>query len=142
GDGNVVVGEGTNARFELEAFRWTAAGGMVGLGDLPGLGINSVAYGVSADGGGIVGAGKSEAFRWTAAGGRVGLGGSSEVAYGVSANGLVIVGYGTPASGGTEAFRWTSETGMVGLGGGFALATSGDGCCRGVVPNGDLTSDR
>ena len=35
GDGSVVVGNTHNASGR-EAFRWTSAGGMVGLGDLPG----------------------------------------------------------------------------------------------------------
>ena len=39
-NGLVVVGQGDSARGAVgsgrEAFRWTQAGGMVGLGDLPG----------------------------------------------------------------------------------------------------------
>lgn len=36
-DGSVVVGFGAPAAPSFfEAFRWTSAGGMVGLGDLPG----------------------------------------------------------------------------------------------------------
>ncbi len=76
-DGSVVVGFGFSALGQ-EAFRWTAAGGMVGLGDLPGGDFQSIAKGASADGAVIVGYGESalgqEAFRWTEAGGMVGLG--------------------------------------------------------------------
>ncbi|MEX2141720.1 MAG: PEP-CTERM sorting domain-containing protein [Pirellulales bacterium] len=69
-DGSVVVGwsESSNGR---EAFRWTEAGGMVGLGDLQGGVLRSIASGISADGSVIVGTGNStgtffgEAFLWT-----------------------------------------------------------------------------
>jgi probable HAF family extracellular repeat protein len=120
-----------------EAFRWTEAGGLVGLGDRPGGGFSSEAHGVSADGGVIVGWGDSgetngsEAFRWTAAGGLVGLGDlpggvfTSE-ANGVSADGRVIVGQGFSANG-PEAFRWTEAGGLVGLGdppGGWFYSTA------------------
>ena len=62
----------------LEAFRLALAGGMVGLGDLPGGTFGCAANGVSADGSTVVRVGNStlgqEAFRWTAAGHIVGLG--------------------------------------------------------------------
>ena len=104
-----------------EAFRWTQAGGMVGLGDLTGGSFSSNAQGVNSDGSVVVGVGTSasgiaEAFRWTQAGGMVGLGdltGGSflSVARGVNSDGSVVVGYGTSASG-IEAFRWTQAGGM------------------------------
>jgi probable HAF family extracellular repeat protein len=106
------------------AFRWTQAGGMVGLGDLPGGVFFSAANGVSADGAVVVGRGSSsngnEAFRWTQAGGMVGLGdlpggGFFSAANGVSADGAVVVGRGNGGNG-DEAFRWTQAGGMVGLG--------------------------
>jgi probable HAF family extracellular repeat protein len=53
-DGTTVVGTSQSSN-GLEAFRWTARSGMIGLGDLPGGGFRSVAYGVSADGSVIVG---------------------------------------------------------------------------------------
>jgi probable HAF family extracellular repeat protein len=74
-DGSVVVGESESGS-GTEAFRWTQAEGMVGLGG----GGGSIAYGVSADGSVIVGTCRStktsddEAFRWTQAEGIVGLG--------------------------------------------------------------------
>ncbi len=146
-DGSVVVGDSFSDIFnfyeyESQAFRWTASGGMVGLGDFPGGMLFSYATGVSADGSVVVGSGSSDsggqAFRWTESGGMVGLGdlpGGYFVsnANGVSADGSVIVGKGESASGG-EAFRWTESGGMVGLGdlpGGYfssnALDVSADG---------------
>jgi probable HAF family extracellular repeat protein len=130
-DGSVVVGRGTSPSVGLglptsgasEAFRWTSGGGMVGLGDLPGGGFFSSAFGVSADGSVVVGQGYSasgyEAFRWTSGEGLVGLGdlpggGFDSEARGVSADGSVVVGQGYSASG-YEAFRWTSGGGMVSL---------------------------
>ena len=113
-----------------------------GLGDLPGLTIESMASSVSSDGSVVVGNSDSsiglQAFRWTASDGMVGLGelpGGNSVsdAKGVSADGLTVVGISQSANG-HEAFRWTSGTGMVGLGdlpgGSFssnAAATSADG---------------
>src|SRR5262245_54982250 len=75
--GDVVVG--VSAIFNgSEAYRWTAATGMVGLGHLPDALPFSLAYGVSADGAVVVGQSETargnEAFRWTAATGMVGLG--------------------------------------------------------------------
>jgi uncharacterized membrane protein len=53
----------------VEAFRWTAQTGMVGLGPVPGFS-NSVAYDTSADGTVVVGTTdaffeEAPAFRWT-----------------------------------------------------------------------------
>jgi len=128
-DGSVVVGESGSANGG-EAFRWTAATGMVGLGDLGGGEFYSSAIRVSADGSVVVGASRSptsgsrvEAYRWTAATGMVGMGylpggESSSVASGVSGDGSVVAGVSTsdlsPSFG--EAFRWTGATGLVGLG--------------------------
>ena len=139
-DGRVVVGESSSGA-GWEAFRWTAATGMVGLGDLPGGSFYSRATAVSADGRVVVGEGRSEAgteaFRWTAAGGGGGGGGGGEMvglgylsgahkfskATGVSGDGTVIVG---SSSGG--AFRWTATGGMAGLGLPFEpAAISADG---------------
>ncbi len=130
-DGSVVVGTATAAgalpglgTTHLEAFRWTSAGGMVGLGDLSGDLSWSDARGVSDDGTVVVGFlnGNTpvEAMRWTSSTGMVGLGDLSggvfnSRAYGVSADGSVIVGHGDSASG-TEAVLWTSAGGMMGLG--------------------------
>src|SRR5262249_37302076 len=84
-DGSAVVGWSSSAPLPgaggvIEAFRWTANEGMVGLGFLPGgVSVESEAYDASADGSVVVGRSSSasglfEAFRWTAEGGMVGLG--------------------------------------------------------------------
>jgi len=133
-DGSVVVGRSQSAYSSpgehFEAFRWTEATGMVGLGDLPGGDFNSWAAGVSADGTVVAGRGsiggpganRLRAFRWTAQTGMVDLGlmpGGSMWSLGtaVSADGLVVVGFGDSESASLrEAFRWTATEGMVGLG--------------------------
>jgi probable HAF family extracellular repeat protein len=56
GDGTAVVGYSFDQGFVHEAFVWTAATGMVGLGSLPGALIaDSLANAVSADGSTVVG---------------------------------------------------------------------------------------
>ncbi|MFL5284729.1 MAG: hypothetical protein ACJ8AW_28030 [Rhodopila sp.] len=87
-DGSVVVGSSGHydayawyawAHYE-QAFRWTAATGMIGLGILPGY-VDSQATAVSADGSVVAGDSYSDsiwtlhqqALRWTAATGMVGL---------------------------------------------------------------------
>src|SRR6516162_4790470 len=121
-DGTVVVGEGLTIPSHGQAFRWTAASGMVGLGFLPGRDF-STANGVNADGKVVVGSSARfrlpppvQAFRWTAATGMVGLGflpGDNEsLANGVNAGGTVVVGQALDASGPNQAFRWTAETRM------------------------------
>src|SRR5262245_27089410 len=55
-DGSVVVG-GSDG----QAFRWTEAGGMVGLGDIPGGLVQSSGAAVSGDGSAVVGFGTSAA---------------------------------------------------------------------------------
>ena len=145
GDGSVVVG---NSLFGsgYEAFRWTSAGGMVGIGKPPGD-HSSYARGINGDGSVVVGGSDYvvdddnlgfRAFRWTAAGGMQDLGylpggAIQSVALGVSADGSVIVGSSESASG-YQAFRWTAAGGMQGLGdlpGGWfqseANGASGDG---------------
>jgi probable HAF family extracellular repeat protein len=162
-DGSVVVGGGVSfsgGAAHTEAFRWTAASGMVGLGDLPGGIFSSYATDVSADGSAIVGYsssgnGFSEAFRWTAASGIVGLGdlpggGFFSEAKGISADGSIVVGQSRiPVFGNSdlEAFRWTASAGMVGLGdlpgGDFysdALDVSADGST--IVGEGNSDSGR
>jgi probable HAF family extracellular repeat protein len=123
GDGSVIVGV-SDSGTGVEAFRWTATGGIIGLGDLPGGNFFSVAEDVSADGSVVVGLGASasgaEAFRWTESGGMVGLGDlpggrfESTAEGGVSADGSVVVGYSDSAAG-QQAFIWTAERGMESL---------------------------
>src|ERR1017187_3557474 len=137
GDGSVVVGtSGEDTSYGNNfyiAFRWTAGSGMVSVG----VGYESFANCVSADGTVVVGTSESnylspdQAFRWTAGSGMVGLGhlpgGTYSSPNGISAYGSVIVGSGSSSSG-NQAFRWTAGTGMVGLGylpGGNSSSASG-----------------
>ena len=143
-DGSIVAGGGQTG-VTGQAARWTAATGLVGLGNGPG-GSSTGAAGISGDGSVIVGTlGDVEAMRWTASTGFAGLGflgGGGDrnfrtsAAYGTSFDGSVIVGYsttGVPVGVNGEAFRWTAATGMVGLGflpgnnGSRALATNANG---------------
>ncbi|MCK5001056.1 MAG: hypothetical protein KAS23_16045 [Anaerohalosphaera sp.] len=123
-DGSVVVGrmswfESYPHVWVREAFRWTQAEGMKGLGDLPGGSFYSIALDVSADGSVVVGYSNTDwgdrAFRWTASEGIQDIGclpgnGTSR-AWAVSADGSVVVGIS-----GNQAFRWTSSEGIQGLG--------------------------
>ena len=70
-NGKVVVGNCCFGIGNPQAFRWTAASGMVGLGSLPGF-MSSDARGVNANGKVVVGSardasGAFQAFRWTRA---------------------------------------------------------------------------
>ncbi|WP_046660893.1 HAF repeat-containing PEP-CTERM protein [Microcystis aeruginosa] len=129
-DGSVVVGFSDRAAtgnpyIGWEAFRWTQATGMVGLGDLPGGDFGSLASEVSGDGSVVVGYSVStnnflNAFRWTQGTGMVGLGdlpggGFDNFASGVSFDGSVVVG-GSNTDIGPQAFLWTQAMGTVGLG--------------------------
>src|ERR1039458_5486853 len=131
GDGSVVVGtSGEDTSYGNNfyiAFRWTAGSGMVSVG----VGYESFANCVSADGTVVVGTSESnylspdQAFRWTAGSGMVGLGyvpgGNSSSATAVSGDGSIVVGSSgyqdyVGAPGNYQAFRWTAGSGMVGLG--------------------------
>jgi probable HAF family extracellular repeat protein len=141
-DGSTVVGW-SNYDFlgNAEAFRWTAATGMVGLGTIPNPAtpyIGTFVSGVSGDGSTVFGVGYAaspdfstisfEAFIWTPATGLVALGGlpgappqywtSSPYSEpsGVSADGSTVVGDANNAQNRDEAFVWRASTGMVGLG--------------------------
>jgi len=135
----VVVGYSRPAAGYREAFRWTEATGMVGLGHLPGADfLFSRAHALSADGSAVVGVSASaegtQAFRWTEAAGMVGLGDLAggdfwSEALAVSADGCVVVGWSESGSG-REAFRWTESEGIIAMGGGFgsvAYGVSADG---------------
>ena len=119
-DGSVVVGVATSTGGDGEAFLWTAADGMVGLGDLPGGDFGSGAYGISADGSTVVGqalgASGREAFVWTSDDGMIGLGDLAggnfqSIANDASADGSTVVGQGRVESG-TAAFIWDETHGM------------------------------
>jgi probable HAF family extracellular repeat protein len=128
-DGTVVVGINSSSfAVTNQAFRWTAAGGMIGLGYLPGDS-QSVSAAVNADGSVVAGYSTSgiagrfpQAIRRTGPGGLIGLGYLSgyngSTAAGVSADGSVVVGisYINEMCCDTQAVRWTAAGGMVGLG--------------------------
>ena len=141
-DGSIIVGAGAGEPQQYpyisEAFRWTEATGMVGLGDLDPGGYSGLRD-VSADGSVGAGWGASsngiEAVRWSAGDGMVALGqlsGHQSTATGISADGEVVVGYSSSQIG-EEAFVWTEASGMVGLGdlplgvGSSAWGVSGNG---------------
>lgn len=120
--GSKVVG-GSSSKDGFQAFVWTRATGMRGLGDLPGGEFSSCAYGISADGRVIVGGARSdrghEAVRWIDGDGPHSIGDHpggmfDSRAYAASRDGSVIVGAGETDKG-HEAFRWT-EDGMISLG--------------------------
>jgi probable HAF family extracellular repeat protein len=128
-DGTVIVGRSFLGTTESGAFRWTAGGGMVGLGFLPGH-THSLAVSTNADGSIVVGSSyiyqpgggyPQEAFRWTAGGGMAGLGflpgRNASAASAISADGTAIIG-GSYITGiaGSSPFRWTQGGGMQNLG--------------------------
>ena len=153
-DGSVIVGTSESVFngtiFDDEAFHWTADGGMVGLGDLPGGDPFSEGKAVSADGSVVVGRSVSalglEAYRWTSDTGMVGLGDLAGGPFNsnvraVTSDGSIIVGFSFSASG-KEAYRWTSVTGMVGLGdlpGGQFFSTASDVSDDGAIVVGQST---
>jgi probable HAF family extracellular repeat protein len=131
-DGSTVVGYAGSGK-GYEAFRWTEATGMVGLGDFAGgLSDGSVAFSVSANGSVVVGSGTPDSqpylgFRWTQAAGMVSLGDSdsdpttSSYPNDVSDDGGVVAftgGYAGNGAGGLigQAFRWSAATGLAPLG--------------------------
>jgi probable HAF family extracellular repeat protein len=123
-DGSVIVGWSNDAALSVSrAFRWTAATGMVSLGNLPG-GDECVANGANADGSEVVGSdyvvdaqwnSTQTAWRWTAATGMVSLGqlpgGQASEALAVSPDGQLIVGW-AEQSGSSHAFVWDASHGM------------------------------
>jgi len=127
-DGSVVVGL-SNSQQGTQAFRWTAAGGMVGLGAFanPGGFPSSKAFAVSGDGEVIGGASvrpaslneDGSAFRWTSAAGlgfTGSLGGTEGGAvYALSPDGSVMVGSASSPDFSYRAYKWTGATGNVAL---------------------------
>jgi probable HAF family extracellular repeat protein len=122
-DGSVVVGTAADNTGLNRAFRWTAAAGMVDLGDPPGISERDAhsARTVSTDGGIIFGDSNVDfqPFRWTAAGGMRDLGtlpGGEERWHFVtaaSADGQVMVGYEQePTESTFRGFRWTQQDGL------------------------------
>jgi probable HAF family extracellular repeat protein len=106
-DGSVVVGYGRAADGAFEAFHWKD-GVMSPLGRLPGQ-LDSLAYGVSADGTTVVGKSGDRAFLWKdGLLSDLGLGG----AIAVSADGGTVVGsVWSPLGDPPVVFIWTEEEG-------------------------------
>jgi uncharacterized membrane protein len=144
GDGEVVVGSYAPVSTERQAYRWTAATEVIGIGYLPG-GSSSIADAANADGTVIVGQSSSglylEPFRWTSSGGMAPLqmldgtqvdGNANDV----TADGSVVVGYAYSDvfnSSYAQSFRWTEADGLVKLDpppnglGSFASGVSSNG---------------
>ncbi len=138
GDGTTIAGiTNTATNQNTQAFRWTAANGMIALG-LPEGATYSEPAAVNADGSVIVGNmflnGVYKAFRWTPEFGTQDIGLPSGFddgwALAVSGDGTFVVGYCQTRQPPTiqRAFVWTYETGAVLLGdflqaNGFDLAT-------------------
>jgi probable HAF family extracellular repeat protein len=108
---------------QSNAFLWTKATGLQGLGTLDGTGNDSSAYGVNASGQ-VVGqanssvGGSDQAFVWSASSGMVGLGtlgGPTSVANAINASGQVA-GQSDLASGFTAGFLWTQSGEMQNIG--------------------------
>ncbi|MHB1034843.1 MAG: hypothetical protein ACYC0Y_09370 [Pirellulales bacterium] len=144
-DGSVIVGESRAPDWQTQAFCWTAAEGMVGLGFLTESNFSrSLAYDVSADGAVIVGSSYAmagpavplsgeEAFVWTRKGGMVPLFGAAGGAVDgrasvVSGDGSIVLGT-RRTSPFPEVFRWTADRGVhdPGLPEGEVAGISADG---------------
>jgi autotransporter-associated beta strand protein len=149
GNSAAIVGDAEdrtlNGNANSQAFRWTSATGMIGLGFLPGDTI-SAAFAASGDGSVVVGSSgtlsHNQAFRWTASSGMIGLGflpgGTISNAAGVSADGSVVVGNSSAAGTGNniKPMLWTASQGMVGLG--SLPGTNGLGGANAVSANGQV----
>jgi probable HAF family extracellular repeat protein len=141
-DGSTVVGQSAVGNTPWEAFRWTQAGGIQGIGNLGGgLAGGSEALGVSGDGSFVVGMSPSDtgstAFLWDEAHGmralaqilidELGLdltGWTLTRATDISADGNVIVGWGMNPNGESESWiavipepstGWLVAAGLAGL---------------------------
>jgi probable HAF family extracellular repeat protein len=136
-DAGQVVGTSFNNQSDTtKGFSWTAAGGMVDIGN---LGVSNRVFTrvlpADVDAGQVVGtatipSGDVHAFSWTAAGGMVDLGtlnGGDSEATAVHAG--QVVGTSNDTRGGIHAFSWTAAGGMVDLGdlgGGLSQARAVD----------------
>ena len=141
-DGLFVVGY-ANHNADQESYRWTLAGGLQSLGDLPGGLVRGEARGVSAHGFHVVGvssvAAGDEGYRWQN-GVLTGLGdlpGGSfrSFADGVSADGSVVVGSSNTVEGAQDtphAFRSVRGGPLLILGD----LPNGSGYTVGICPNG------
>ncbi len=140
GDGAATFGWSESAQGR-QAFSWTLAGGLVGLGDLAGGAFDSEALAANSDGSVVVGTGTDSigaaAVRWTASGPvsiqalleGAGLdlsGWRLTGATGVSADGLTFVGNGVAPGG--ESQGWIATIPSPGVA--AAAGVLGLFCCR------------
>lgn len=132
-DGSVVIGTQEYSGNRTQATRWTATGGLVGLGDIPNPnnpapGPLSTGAALTSDGLTVFGHSASGAYQWTQSGGMVLLQPSNFFPFGASGDGSVLVGQQS-----SQAVRWTQAAGIMGLGflpaatQSLALAVSQDG---------------
>ncbi|MFM9996918.1 MAG: PEP-CTERM sorting domain-containing protein [Phycisphaerales bacterium] len=149
-DGSVVVGRGdytynASGIATAEAFRWTQATGMVGLGHLATSGLQyGWANDCSADGSVVVGYESTdngfEGFRWTQGTGMVPLGdlpggAVDSAAVGCSADGNTIVGWGW-SNDRYEPAVWKQGTGWTSLG--VLPGVAGDSFACDCTPDGSV----
>ncbi|GIV20691.1 MAG: hypothetical protein KatS3mg023_2442 [Armatimonadota bacterium] len=129
-DGSTVVGTASRDDGTYRAFRWTLAGGMVELSTITG---SSLAFGVSADGGIVVGTlgggSATNAIRWLLSGAAENL--LLKHAFGVSADGNLVAGVAWGTNWRNYASIWTPVSGTVRLGSlgewSYALGVSANG---------------
>ncbi len=144
GDGSVIVGSAERPG-RIQAFRWTPAGGMQGIGYTNNGHFFSEAYAVSRDGGTIVGRSTDfvdgEAFVWTEGAGMEALphlpGLTTTLARGVNFDGTIIVG-----ESGARPTRWLNgQVVDLGVASGVARAAAYAVNDDGTVIVGDSTRD-
>jgi len=119
-DGSVVVGTSCTAS-GVQAFRWTALEGLVGIPIPEGL-IETWGVDVSADGTFVLCYGRKngsapygyEGFLWHISGAmeRIAMPDADVIPHGMSADALVVVGTAWGTGIAEEAFRWTSDGGF------------------------------
>jgi probable HAF family extracellular repeat protein len=143
-NGSAVAGNGWNPATGSQPVRWTWAGGIQGLGLLPGGDSSCWAKAISADGNWVAGAGTLpggyNAWRWSQGTGMVPLGDLSggavySEAFDIANGGSTVVGWGQTDLG-MQAFRWTPSGGMQPL---PALPSGGNPSeARALTPDGSV----
>lgn len=116
-----VAGNTRNAAGDGLAFRWTEAGGMVGLGTLGGVDSGAVAINEAGHvaGNSVTARGRTHAFLWTPEEGMIDLGPrrTDAESFVIAMNDKdVVVGIFRTLTGPLRAFAWTKKTGMKDLG--------------------------
>lgn len=151
-DGSVVVGTSCTAS-GVQAFRWTALEGIVGIPIPEGL-IESWGVDVSADGKFVLCYGRRsdsvpygyEGFLWHISGAieRIAASGLNVTIKGISGDGSIVIGTSWGVGIDEEAFRWTAEGGIErldGLGGAGIRSNADAVSADGLVVVGDRIYD-